>query len=93
MRSIKQLLELLKKAYLKEITYDINSGLCSTVVYMNGGGPAVVFESCFINDEEYSKLSDYLSKNKPKGKKERDYWWPIDDIESRLKWLDLHIRK
>lgn len=42
---------------------------------------------------EYVKLKRYINNNRPNiSGYARLYFWPLNDVESRLEWLDNHIK-
>jgi hypothetical protein len=91
-RDIGVLLPLIKEEFIKIINIDKNySGMCRAIA------------SLFINDNitfgEKLNMEFYLIANIPvkckhtKGVSKLNYYWfDLNDIESRINWLDEHIK-
>jgi hypothetical protein len=84
---IKPLLELLTIFHGYFIAAGIKKyyGLCGNLYNM--------LESGFITEEEYVLLNGYMADNRPGDIYSQDYWWPLDDVDSRINWLKEHIEK
>jgi hypothetical protein len=85
-KTIKELLEALKKEY-----NDINdgsycTGLCLCVHFLIGAGE--------MSNLEHLVLRVYMTKHRPKSydRSIDIYWFPKHDSASRNKWLDKHIK-
>lgn len=92
MRTLKKLLKTIKKR-IEERTYG-NYGICSYVLEDTNNNNFTI--------EEYLYVIDYLKENKPTPKKNSRFyvgytstahWWPVEDKEIRIKFLDFLIKK
>jgi hypothetical protein len=96
MRTIKELLQLVRDTFLREpITSNrySYSGLCDTINVLR-------WTDVLKNDEVYL-IKSYMKDNTPvttfydsSGDITNDpdeYWWPMYEKENRLAWLDKHI--
>ena len=90
MRSIKELLELM----LQNQNY-FSRGLCNWV------GTIYRIRKDLISYDEYNVLLRYIDKNRPHRysslsayrHRNTDYYWKVDDIHPRIKWIKKHIKK
>lgn len=91
MKTIKELLIMLKNEYQKNIKKDyFIKGLCGNIYLLNSKKE--------INIEEMYILLDYLNDNKPwytifTTLYNKGYWWNTDNTKVRIKWLEKHIKK
>lgn len=82
-RSNYELLLMLKDEYIKRINEHI--GLCICTQYLHLDRKITVMEK--------HMLKHFLIINKPEKVKLDEHWWPVEDTESRIEFLDKLIDK
>lgn len=84
MKTIKELLTLLKKHYIElHKSPNSGSGLCYSAHNLYRIGK--------IKGTEYYILSNYIELNKP-ANIYSIYWWPVNNTVSRIKWIEKHLK-
>lgn len=86
MKSIWELLLLLQEGCYETnlVLHKKNVGLCGVAMYLS--------QLRRITTEEHAKLMGYMMDNKPHG---ADYvaWFPMEDKESRLEWIEEQLSR
>lgn len=62
----------------------LDLGLCFLIENLETDG--------LITSDEYFILSDYLFESRPVWTNSIGYWWPPGVVETRVTWLNLHIK-
>jgi len=95
MRTIKELLILLREELPIRINHPKGGSLCWTI--------ANLWIDDLITDEEYEEVNDYIYENKPEDAwdycvgddfdRVNGFWWPYGELEPRLEFLDKLINE
>ena len=87
------IVEVLKCAKERYINKNLNIGMCFCIYT----SMRAILNKSFANDHEYLIINDYKYLNRyipefnPKflnGNSKSVYWWPLNDVESRIKAFD-----
>mgnify|MGYP006354935199 CR=1 FL=1 len=78
-----RLLKLLKKEVLSELHSHL--GLCTRCFFLKS--------KSLITETEYVILMNIIEVNRPKASENDVYWWPVNDVRSRLDFIDSLIIK
>jgi len=83
MRTIKELLILLREEMVKQF-HPISDGcICYVLANMRGNN--------MISPEEYKETENYLEMQRPNDR--HAFWWPYGELEPRLEFLDKLIKE
>ena len=84
MRTIKELLEMLRQFIPENIITDMGGSICYSIMDM--------YYNDLINKTEETGLLKYIESNRPpeciEKQNELDFWWPYGELTPRLEFLD-----
>ena len=84
MRTIKELLILLREELPKQIDYKMRGSICLILLNLKCAK--------IISVAEYHSVNDYINEHVPPYVVNReDYWWPRNALRPRLEFLDKPI--